>query len=97
MSRMWEIRENYGERNKDYSDTEMDAYEAGYEEGYAAAMKEVKGGGYGERSYGMRGGYGQRDEMAGAGGDYGMRGGMGYRDDRYYGERHRDSMGRFRR
>lgn len=92
MSRLWEIRENYGERSKgNYSDAEMDAYECGYEEGYAAAMKEVKGG-YGERGYEMRGGYGQRDDMAGAGGGY-----MGNRDDRYYGERHRDSMGRFRR
>lgn len=94
MSRMWEIRENYGERNRNYSETEMEAYECGYEEGYAAAMKESRGG-YGERNYEMRGGYGQRDGMAG--GDMGERGGMGYRDDRYYGERHRDSMGRFRR
>lgn len=37
--RMWEIRENAG-RYDDYS--KSDDYECGYEDGYEAAMKEIK-------------------------------------------------------
>ncbi len=40
MSRMWEIRESYGEKRKRTSADE--AYECGYEEGYEAAMSEMK-------------------------------------------------------
>lgn len=40
MSRMWEIRESYGEKRKRTSADE--AYECGYEEGYEAAMAEMK-------------------------------------------------------
>lgn len=35
---MWEIRENASR----YDDSEPSEYECGYEDGYAAAMKEIK-------------------------------------------------------
>ena len=46
--KMWEIRENTGRYDEDYrigyKKKSMDeAYECGYEDGYATAMKEVKG------------------------------------------------------
>lgn len=65
-SRIWKIRESYGDRMNDRygnksaeefeTPEEKEAYECGYEEGYQAAMEEAQ---MGERSYGM----GQRHYM----------------------------------
>lgn len=82
-SRIWKIRESYGDRKSgmDYdTPEEQEAYECGYEEGYEAAMKELS---MGER-YGMRGG------------DYQPMMGMGERHHMMGERRGRDSMGRYR-
>lgn len=48
MAKYWEIRESYGDKLA----KDKDAYECGYEEGYEAAMEEMKGSdGMGERSH----------------------------------------------
>ncbi|MDO4465399.1 MAG: hypothetical protein Q4C49_00080 [Bacillota bacterium] len=52
MNRMWEIREGYahdygkGGRMGSHSSEEEEAYECGFEDGYAKAMEDIK---YGER------------------------------------------------
>ena len=57
MARLWQIRESYGDRmsKEDMSVEEREAYDCGYDEGYADAMEEVGSSDMGER-YGMRGG-----------------------------------------
>jgi len=73
MARIWQIRQSEApdRYDMDYkkfdSEEENEAYECGYEEGYADAMRKVKGGHMGLRgNYGRRGGSGYRmddDEM----------------------------------
>lgn len=87
MARYWQIRESFGE--KGMNPEVKEAYECGYDEGYEAAMEEIKKSGMmGERShYGMRGeGMGMRGE------DMGMRFGMRSGGDGSFGER----RGRYR-
>lgn len=80
MARYWQIRESFGE--KAMNPEVKEAYECGYDEGYEAAMEEMKKSGMmGERSH-----YGMRGE------DMGMRYGMRSGGDGSFGER----RGRYR-
>lgn len=63
-SKLWEIRESYGDRmgernmsEKSMSEEEREAYKCGYEDGYEDAMKEVHpvSERYGNRYMGERG------------------------------------------
>lgn len=88
MARIWQIRQSEApdRYDMDYrkpkyeTDEEMEAYECGYEEGYADAMKEVKG-----EHMGFRGRMGSRTRTSYRMDDEDE---MGYR-------RSRDSRGRY--
>lgn len=99
---MWDNMRTYRERNErmldDFEEDELErAYKRGCEHGYRKAMAEVYGGKrsgmYGERSWTIEEGYGQRDDRESM--NYGQRGGYGQRDDNYGERRRRDSMGRY--